>query len=339
MLDKIDLNKKLSKKVYKGIMPVLSNRLFNVQKASWDAGIPVVILFEGWDAAGKGTSIQRVTQPLDPRGFKLYPIRAARTHEAKHPWLWRFWLKIPAYGEWAIFDRSWYGRVMVERVENLIPESKWRRAYRDIMEFERTIADDGTLILKFFLHISKAEQRRRFDSLMQDPLTAWYVTDEDWDHHQHYDEWLMAYEEAFERTDTEFGTWTIVEATDRRYTRVKIFLTLISALEERLAISTDPLPTLIELEQKGHLIIEDVENNNAMLTRESMHSGACVYLETTEKEETREEGKGEEILPLPVSNSESELSFVQSVKDNADSQLEQRKHEVTDQLASNTDVE
>jgi polyphosphate kinase 2 (PPK2 family) len=113
MLDKVDLDRKLDKAEYKKIMPALRERLFNAQKASWDAGFPVVILFEGWDAAGKGTSIQELTQPLDPRGFKLYPIRAARTYEKKRPWLWRFWQKLR--GEWAIFDRSWYGR-LVERV-------------------------------------------------------------------------------------------------------------------------------------------------------------------------------------------------------------------------------
>lgn len=259
MLDKIDLNKKLTKRVYKTIMPELSNRLYNAQKTSWDAGIPVVIIFEGWDAAGKGTSIQRLNRPLDPRGFKLYPIRAARTHEKKHPWLWRFWQKIPAYGEMAIFDRSWYGRVMVERVEELIPESKWRRAYRDITEFERTIADDGTLIIKFFLHISKEEQRARFDKMLKDPLTAWHVTDEDWEHHNHYGEWLLAYEEAFERTDTEFGPWTIVEATDRRYTRVKIFQTVINALEGRLDLMIQPLPTMYELEMMDEALLSDTD--------------------------------------------------------------------------------
>lgn len=267
MLDKIDLNKKIQKRVYKEVMPVLSQRLYNLQKATWDAKMPIVILFEGWDAAGKGTSIQTLTNPLDPRGFKLYPIRAARTYERNHPWLWRFWLKLPAYGEWAIFDRSWYGRVMVERVENLIPESKWRRAYRDITEFERTIADDGTLIIKFFLHISKEEQKRRFDTLVKNPLTSWQVTDEDWDHHQHYGEWLMAYEEAFERTDTEFGPWTIVEATNRRYTRLKIFLTIIAALQERIDIDAEPLPTLAELETAGYLLVSESSNpdysNNA----------------------------------------------------------------------------
>jgi polyphosphate kinase 2 (PPK2 family) len=234
MLEKLDLSQKIDKKTYKKMMPELSNRLFNVEKASWDAGIPVIILFEGWDAAGKGTSIQKLTAPLDPRGFKLYPIRAARTYEKKHPWLWRFWLKLPARGEWAIFDRSWYGRVMVERVEELIPESEWRRAYRDIVDFERTLADDGHVIIKFFLHISKKEQKKRFKKLSKDPLQAWHVAPEDWEHHRRYDDWLLAYEEAFERTESEWGPWTIVEATDRRFTRIKIYQTVINTLEEHL---------------------------------------------------------------------------------------------------------
>ena len=242
MLEKIDLGKEFDKKIYKQIMPELSDRMFNLQKASWDAGIPVVILFEGWDAAGKGTSIQRLTRPLDPRGYKLYPIRAARTYEKKHPWLWRFWLKLPGRGEWAIFDRSWYGRVMVERVENLTPEQDWRRAYRDIVDFERTLVDDGHLIIKFFLHISKGEQRRRFDKLSKDALTAWQVTVEDWEHHRRYDDWLLAYEDAFEHTETEWGPWTIVVATDRRYTGVKIYQTILQALETRLGVPHQPLP-------------------------------------------------------------------------------------------------
>jgi polyphosphate kinase 2 (PPK2 family) len=241
MLDKIDLSKKVDKKTYKTVMPVLEDRLFEVQKASWDAAIPVAILFEGWDAAGKGTSIQKLTSPIDPRGYKLYPVRAARTHEKKYPWLWRFWLKTPARGEWAIFDRSWYGRVMVERVENLVSESEWRRAFRDITEFERTLTDDGALIIKFFLHISKQEQKRRFENLSKDPLSAWHVTPEDWEHHRRYDDWLIAYEEALERTDTEWGTWTIVEATDRRYTWIKIFQTVINSLAERMDITFEPV--------------------------------------------------------------------------------------------------
>lgn len=241
MLEKIDLNKKISKKEYKKIFPRLRMKLYALQKASWDAEIPVIILFEGWDAAGKGTSIQNLTSKLDPRGFKLYPIRAARTYESRRPWLWRFWLKIPGKGEWAIFDRSWYGRTLVERVEGLIPERSWRRGYRDIVNFERTLADEGYLIIKFFLHISREEQKRRFDKLISDPLTAWQVLPEDWEHHKHYDDWRLAYEETFERTETESGPWTIVEATNRRYTNVKIFETLTNSLEMQLA-SMNALP-------------------------------------------------------------------------------------------------
>ena len=234
MLDKLDLEQDISKKEYKRLAPHLAERLYSLQKASWDAQIPVVILFEGWDAAGKGTSIQKLTSPLDPRGYKLYPIRAARTHEKKRPWLWRFWLKLPARGEWAIFDRSWYGRVLVERVEKLIPENDWQRAYRDIVDFEHALADDGHLIIKFFLHISKQEQKRRFQLLSKNPLTAWHVTPEDWDHHNRYNEWSLAYEQAFEHTETEWGPWTIVEATNQRFTWIKIYQTIIQAIEQRL---------------------------------------------------------------------------------------------------------
>lgn len=257
MLEKIDLTKKLDKAAYKGKLPALAERLYDVQKASWDAEIPVVILFEGWDAAGKGTSIQTLSSPLDPRGFKLYPIRAARTYEKKRPWLWRFWLKLPARGEWAIFDRSWYGRVLVERLENLTPEKEWRKAYQDIVDFERTITDDGTMIFKFFLHISKKEQKKRFKKLTADPLTAWRVASEDWEHHRRYKEWLLAYEEAFEQTESEWAPWTIVEATNRRYTQVKIYQTIIQGLEKRLGFDTITLPE--EADRKSDTLVTELQ--------------------------------------------------------------------------------
>ena len=242
MLEKIDLNKKLPHKKYKECMPQLRNSLYDLQKACWEAGIPSVIVFEGWDAAGKGTSIGAVTQRLDPRGFKLYPVQAPRTYETHMPWLWRFWLKLPNYGQMAIFDRSWYGRVLVERVEELTPESLWRRAYRDIMDFERTIADDGYVVIKFWLHISKDEQRRRFKSLEKDALTAWHVQPEDWEHHRKYEEYTVAVEEMLERTETEWGPWTIVEATDRCWAHVKIVETIARRLQEAWGQRSAPLP-------------------------------------------------------------------------------------------------
>jgi len=242
VLEKVDLSQRLSKREYNDQLPRLRNRLYDLQKACWDAEIPSIILFEGWDAAGKGTSINMLTQRLDPRGFKLHATREARTYEKRMPWLWRFWLKLPNYGQMAIFDRSWYGRVLVERVEKLTPEVEWRKAYQDIADFERTLADDGYALVKFFLHISKQEQRRRFKKLEQDPLESWRVQPEDWDHHKKYDEYVVAIEEMLERTDTEWGRWTIVEATNRRWARIKILETIGQRLEGALQARNLPLP-------------------------------------------------------------------------------------------------
>ena len=242
MLEKIDLTRKLPKQEYKQLIPRQQRRLYDLEKACWDAKMPSMIVFEGWDAAGKGTSINLLTSRLDPRGFKLYPIQAARTFETHLPWLWRFWLKIPNYGEMAIFDRSWYGRVLVERVEGLTPVREWRKGYRDIVDFEHTLADDGCVIIKFFLHISKKEQKGRFKKLAKDPLKSWHVQAEDWEHHHKYNEYRVAIEEMLERTDTEWGPWTIVEATDRRWARVKIFETIIRRLEEALTERGFELP-------------------------------------------------------------------------------------------------
>ncbi len=243
MLEKVDLTKKLSKSDYKARMPQLRRRLYDLQKACWDAGIPSVIIFEGWDASGKGTSINVLSQRLDPRGFKLYAIQAPRTYETHMPWLWRFWQKLPNYGEMGIFDRSWYGRVLVERVEGLTPENEWRKGYGDIINFERTIADDGYVVIKFWLHISKKEQKRRFKKLEKDPLESWHVQPEDWEHHRKYDQYVLAVEEMLAKTYTEWGPWTIVEATNRRWARVKIFETIIQRLENALEARGFDLPT------------------------------------------------------------------------------------------------
>ena len=256
MLEKIDLTRKLSKKEYKAQQPQLQRRLYDLETAAWKAGVPSIIIFEGWDAAGKGTTISTLTQRLDPRGFKLHPVRAARTYEKMHAWLWRFWLKLPNYGEMAIFDRSWCARVLVERVEGLTPQREWQKAYRDISDFERTIADDGYVLVKFWLHISEEEQRRRFKMLEKDPLKGWQVTEEDWEHHGKYGEYLIAVEEMLERTETEWGPWTIVEATNRWWARAKVFNTIINALEERLKEIGAPVEPPAEEDED---FVEEVE--------------------------------------------------------------------------------
>ena len=240
MLENINLKKKLSREEFKQLLPAVQGRLYDLEKACWDNGVPSVIVFEGWDASGKGTTIATLTQRLDPRGFKLYPITAPRTYEQQRPWLWRFWLRVPNRGEMVIFDHSWYGRVLEERVERTVPEEAWREAYRDIVEFERMLADDGAVILKFFLHISKKEQKKRFRAIEDNPLEAWRVTAADWDRHKKYGAYLAAVEEMLELTESEFAPWTIVEATSKWYARKKIFETIIASLEKSLGKKAPP---------------------------------------------------------------------------------------------------
>jgi polyphosphate kinase 2 (PPK2 family) len=240
MLENINLKKQISREEYKRCLPALQRRLYDLEKACWDHGVPTVIVFEGWDASGKGTTIATLTQRLDPRGFKLYPITPPRTYEQQRPWLWRFWLKVPNRGEMVIFDGSWYGRVLEERVEHTAPEKAVRAAYRDIVEFERMLADDGTVILKFLLHISRKEQGKRFKAIEADPLEAWRVAEPDWARHRKYDEYLAAMEEMLELTESEYGPWTIVEATSKWYARKKVFQTIIAAMEERLGADAPP---------------------------------------------------------------------------------------------------
>lgn len=242
MLENINLKKKLPREEFKRLLPALQGRLYDLEKACWDQGVSTVIIFEGWDASGKGTTIATLTQRLDPRGFKLYPITAPRTYEQQRPWLWRFWLRVPNRGEMVLFDHSWYGRVLEERVERSIPEDAWRQAYRDILEFERMLADDGAVILKFFLHISKKEQKKRFQAIEKDPLEAWRVAKADWARHKKYTQYLAAVENMLELTESEFAPWTIVEATSKWHARRKVFDTIIGAIEKRLGSNAPPPP-------------------------------------------------------------------------------------------------
>lgn len=250
MLENVNLNRKLSRVEYAKLLPALERRLYDLEKACWDHKIPSIIVLEGWDASGKGTAISTLTQRLDPRGFKVYSVQPPRTFEEEFPWLWRFWLKVPARGEMAIFDRSWYMRVLADRVEQIVPKSAWRAAFQDINDFERMLADDGTVILKFFLHISKREQKRRMKKLEADPLEAWRVTAADRARHRKYDQYLTASEEMLTLTEAEYAPWTVVEATSRWWARKKIFDTVIAALENRLGAEAPPYSASEEIAER-----------------------------------------------------------------------------------------
>ncbi len=234
MLELVDLGKKISKESYREVFPQLETDLGAAQRAVRAAGVPVVIVFEGWDAAGKGNLINRLTQALDPRGFKVRAISAPNEVERRYPWMWRFWQALPPDGQFAIFDRSWYGRVLVERMEGLVSKRDWRQAYDEIDQFERQLADAGTVLVKFWLHIDRDEQKKRFKRLEEDSATAWKVGKSEWNQHRDYDQWLEAVEEMLERTSTAQAPWTIVEATHRRFARVKVFETVLRTVQNEL---------------------------------------------------------------------------------------------------------
>jgi len=234
MLEALDLNRELSKADYKEQLPLLQSRLHQLQRACWKEKLATIVVLEGWDASGKGSVISKITQRLEPRGFSLHAVREPRTFESHLPWMWRFWAKLPNWGEIAIFDHSWYSRVLVERVDGLIEPIQWTQAYNDITAFEQALVDDRYLLAKFFLHISKQEQAERFKALESDPRTRWQVEPEDWDQNQRNDEYRVVVEKMLERTETEWGPWTLVAATDHRWTRVRVLQTMIEVMEEGL---------------------------------------------------------------------------------------------------------
>lgn len=234
MLQDVNLKRKLTRDEYKQLLPDLQQRVFGLEKACWDNGVSSVVVVEGWDGAGKGNAIAALTQRMDPRGFKLYPITKPSAEERRRPWMWRFWMKVPDRGDMVIFNHSWYYRVLDARVDKETSEVQWQQGYRDIIEFERTLADSGVVIIKLFLHISRKDQKKRLRAIEKDPLENWRVTATDWDRHRRYDDYVVAIDDMLERTESEHAPWTVVEATSRWHARKRVFETVIAALEARL---------------------------------------------------------------------------------------------------------
>jgi AMP-polyphosphate phosphotransferase len=235
MLESIDLSRKVGKEAYKEAKDPISLKLAALQRRAIELKIPVIIVFEGCSAAGKGTLINELILPLDPRGFDVYSTHPPNEEEALRPFLWRFWTRTPRRGRVAIFDRSWYRRVTEDRVSGECRGGQLHQAFEDIRSFERQLADDGNVIIKFFLHISKKEQERRLEKLRSSSATAWRVTDGDLEAHKQYKEHLAASEIMLAETDIDAAPWTIIEATDRRFATLKIFNTVVNALEHRVA--------------------------------------------------------------------------------------------------------
>ncbi|MEX2194974.1 MAG: hypothetical protein WD844_06785 [Thermoleophilaceae bacterium] len=194
-------------------------------------GPPVAVLFEGWDASGKGGAIKRLVSPLDARHVRVVSFAAPTPDEKRHHFLWRFWPALPGWGGMAVLDRSWYGRVLVERVEGFASVDQWSRAYEEIVAFERTLALEGMILVKFWLHISEEEQLKRFERRRGDPLKRWKLTDEDWRNRDRRGVYEGAVEDMLERTDHPHARWHLVEADSKRWARVKVLEATIAEIE------------------------------------------------------------------------------------------------------------
>jgi len=242
MLQTVDLTRTLDRQSY---VREVTRRQIQLRELGYQVYLqkrPVIIVFEGWDAAGKGGAIKRITEKLDPRGYVVYPISSPLGEDRTRHYLYRFWRRLSERGQIAIFDRSWYGRVLVERVEGFASEAEWKRAYKEINSFERQLADFGVILVKFWIHISREEQLRRFDERKAIGYKAWKLTEEDW---RNREKWA-AYEEAVEqmlmKTSTATAPWTLVEGNDKYWARTKVLAKLVKILSAQMEYEpADPL--------------------------------------------------------------------------------------------------
>jgi polyphosphate kinase 2 (PPK2 family) len=245
MLETLDLTRSLPRDRY---AIEIARRQIQLRELCWQVYVqkrPVIVAFEGWDAAGKGGIIKRLTEKIDPRGFVVYPISAPQGEDKSRHYLYRFWRRLPEHGQIAIFDRTWYGRVLVERVEGFAAEDAWKRAYKEINSFERQLRDFGTILVKFWIHISPEEQLRRFEERRRIGYKSWKLTEEDWRNREKWDVYQEAVEEMLVKTSTRTAPWHLVEGNDKYWARVRALTCLVDTLSKQLDyVPDDPLKRL-----------------------------------------------------------------------------------------------
>jgi polyphosphate kinase 2 (PPK2 family) len=234
VMDKLDLSLSLGKKEYRKELAVCQARLAGLNQQAMQKKLTTILVFEGPDAGGKGGAIRHITQALDARNYKVYPFAAPTDVENSYHYLWRFWNCIPRAGRMTIFDRSWYGRVLVERIEQFAGDDEWRRAFAEINDFEDQLIGHGTVLLKFWMHISKDEQLRRFKSREETPYKRWKLCDEDWRNRERWDEYAFAVHKMIQQTSVQKSPWVLVENENKRYGRIKVLKTVCDALEKAL---------------------------------------------------------------------------------------------------------
>ena len=233
-LNSVDLTLSYTREEYKEKLDRLQNRIQELHGELYRRRIPVILGFEGWDAGGKGGAIKRLTAKMDPRGYQVNPTSAPNDLERSHHYLWRFWNNVPKKGHIAIFDRTWYGRVMVERIEGFCTTEEWQRAYHEMNDMEANWVHSGAIVRKFWLQIDKDEQERRFKERMENPDKQWKITDEDWRNREKWDQYEQAVDEMLVRTSTTYAPWIIVEGNSKYYARIKVLQSVVDAIEERL---------------------------------------------------------------------------------------------------------
>ena len=228
------LDKTLTDEEYDEQLEKCQDKLFKLQNLCYQKKIPVVICYEGWDAAGKGGNIRRVANALDPRGYEVEPIAAPDKYELARHYLYRFWIRLENDGHFTIFDRTWYGRVMVEPIENITPPERVEQAYQEINEFEKLLMQWGAVVIKFWINIDKDEQLKRFELRQNTPEKQWKITDEDWRNREKWDTYEEYIDKMIEKTSTKAAPWVIIEGNDKKYARIKAMKTIIDAIEKRL---------------------------------------------------------------------------------------------------------
>ncbi len=225
-LDALNQDVPLTKDIYAKDLKKFQLGLLNLQLRLKESKRSVIIVIEGPDAAGKGGAIKRTLEFLDPRLVRVYSTQKPTTEEYRHHYLWRFWNRLPSYGEIAVFDRSWYGRVLVERVEGFATDAEWKRAYAEINEMERTLVDDGAIVIKLYLHVSKQEQLKRFKERQANPYKHWKINDEDWRNRRKWNQHNKAAEDMFVKTSTKLAPWTVIAGDYKWHARVSFAKTI-----------------------------------------------------------------------------------------------------------------
>lgn len=247
-LGALDMTARLKRDAYEKKLARLQTTLQRIQQAYLFSGDHAAIVFEGWDAAGKGGTIRRMAAVLDPRGFKVWPISAPRRYHLERHYLTRFWERLPPRGAISVFDRSWYGRVLVERVEDLTPKARWKNAYKEINEFENLLVDDDMRLVKIFMHITPEVQLKRFKERLKDPMKRWKLSYEDFRNREHWAANEAAVEEMLEKTSTDYAPWHLIAANDKKHARVAALDVIVETLSKGVSLKPPPLDARVARE-------------------------------------------------------------------------------------------